>query len=274
MKAILVPVEPTPAVYPLLDLAALLSKTYGTRIDGRLSGYDIPMVVTEIGGTWPPLEQVSIAEQAEAARELFTTFLAARGLAPATETAPGGFRFAGEPIMRDADIGAAGRTYDAVLVGRPDSGGGYPRYVTFEAALFESGRPLFVAPPQAPARIGRDVVIHWNASTETARAIAYAMPILAQAERVVVLTVEGSSVDGPPGTQMAEMLRMHGIRAEAVSRTGSRHGGEAILDYAAKEGFDLLVKGAYTQSRLRQMIFGGATSHILAEARIPVFMAN
>jgi nucleotide-binding universal stress UspA family protein len=36
----------------------------------------------------------------------------------------------------------------------------------------------------------------------------------------------------------------------------------------------LLVKGAYTQSRLRQMIFGGATRHILAHATLPVLMAN
>jgi len=34
------------------------------------------------------------------------------------------------------------------------------------------------------------------------------------------------------------------------------------------------VKSAYTQSRLRQMIFGGSTRHILANATLPVFMAH
>ena len=47
-----------------------------------------------------------------------------------------------------------------------------------------------------------------------------------------------------------------------------------ILEEAGTRGADLLVKGAYTHSRLRQMFFGGATSHILAEAEIPVLMAN
>jgi nucleotide-binding universal stress UspA family protein len=36
----------------------------------------------------------------------------------------------------------------------------------------------------------------------------------------------------------------------------------------------LIVKGAYTHSRLRQMFFGGATSHILAYAEIPIIMAH
>jgi nucleotide-binding universal stress UspA family protein len=53
-----------------------------------------------------------------------------------------------------------------------------------------------------------------------------------------------------------------------------RNTGEAILAAAQSQGCDLLVKGAYTQSRLRQMIFGGATSHILANAALPVLMAH
>jgi nucleotide-binding universal stress UspA family protein len=55
---------------------------------------------------------------------------------------------------------------------------------------------------------------------------------------------------------------------------GKRSSGEMILEYAGSVGADLLIKGAYTQSRLRQMIFGGATSHILGNAALPVFMAR
>jgi nucleotide-binding universal stress UspA family protein len=62
--------------------------------------------------------------------------------------------------------------------------------------------------------------------------------------------------------------------ATAACSTCSRSAGEAILDYAAKNNCDLLVKGAYTQSRLRQMMFGGATRHILAHATLPVLMAH
>jgi nucleotide-binding universal stress UspA family protein len=50
--------------------------------------------------------------------------------------------------------------------------------------------------------------------------------------------------------------------------------GETILRKAAELGCDLIVKGAYTQSRLRQMIFGGTTRHILTNANLPVLMAH
>jgi nucleotide-binding universal stress UspA family protein len=55
---------------------------------------------------------------------------------------------------------------------------------------------------------------------------------------------------------------------------GNRSTGEAILSTAQSLSCDLLIKGAYTQSRLRQMIFGGATQHVLANAALPVLLAN
>ena len=39
-------------------------------------------------------------------------------------------------------------------------------------------------------------------------------------------------------------------------------------------GADMMIKAAYTQSRIRQMIFGGATRHIIMESKIPVIMAR
>jgi nucleotide-binding universal stress UspA family protein len=101
------------------------------------------------------------------------------------------------------------------------------------------------------------------------------MPLLARAEAVHVLSVEGGMVPGPTGAELAASLRRHGLRVEAgAADPGRRSTGEAILAETARLGGDLLVKGAYTQSRLRQMIFGGATSHLLAEAEVPVLMAH
>jgi nucleotide-binding universal stress UspA family protein len=101
------------------------------------------------------------------------------------------------------------------------------------------------------------------------------MPVLLKAREVVVLSLEGWGVDGPSGEELARCLERHRIKAEPVTwTTRSRSVGEAILDYASSVGSDLLIKGAYTQSRLRQMIFGGPTSHILAHANVPVFMAH
>jgi nucleotide-binding universal stress UspA family protein len=71
------------------------------------------------------------------------------------------------------------------------------------------------------------------------------------------------------------MLRHHGLPAEYILRNAKhRNSGEAILRGAEALGADLIIKGAYTQSRLRQMFFGGATSHLLNYATVPVFMTS
>jgi len=146
---------------------------------------------------------------------------------------------------------------------------------TLEAALFESGRPILIAPPSAPQKLGDNILIAWNSSTETARTVEAATPFLHKAQRVVVLEVEGGSVPGPSGEELARSLRINGIEAEKMlAKPDRRTAGEVILERAASIGCDLLVKGAYTQSRLRQMIFGGQTSHILGNATIPVLMAH
>ena len=73
---------------------------------------------------------------------------------------------------------------------------------------------------------------------------------------------------------MVRSLGRAGIPAQAL-HVPQHHGiGETILEQTRQLGGDLLIKGAYTQSRLRQMILGGATSHILAMANVPVFMAH
>ncbi len=101
------------------------------------------------------------------------------------------------------------------------------------------------------------------------------MALLQRAQRIVVLTVEGGMVPGPSGEALARSLQRHGLPVEAVHiGPDKRNAGAVMLAYAESIGCDLLFKGAYTQSRIRQMIFGGATSHILANAAIPVFMAH
>jgi nucleotide-binding universal stress UspA family protein len=142
--------------------------------------------------------------------------------------------------------------------------------------LFESGRPVLLAPPAAPKQIATNIMIHWNGSTEQARANAFAMPLLRLAERVTVLTVvDGQEVAGPAAADIIRQLQHNGIPAKPVRvKLGDRSTGEAVLDAARAEGCDLLVKGAFTRNRLRQMIFGGATSHIMEYTDLPVLMAH
>jgi nucleotide-binding universal stress UspA family protein len=101
------------------------------------------------------------------------------------------------------------------------------------------------------------------------------MPFLQQAKHVEVLDIEGYRVPGPSAQELGRVLKREGIQAQARTLSASKFtSGEIFLAEAKALGCDLVVKGAYTQSRLRQMIFGGATSHILHHAEVPVFMAH
>jgi nucleotide-binding universal stress UspA family protein len=90
-----------------------------------------------------------------------------------------------------------------------------------------------------------------------------------------VFTIPGYSLSGPDHAQLVENLQRHGVPARAVDvHESAKTPGLAVLVTARAAGADLLIKGGYTQSRLRQFIFGRATSQILAEANVPIFMAH
>ena len=89
------------------------------------------------------------------------------------------------------------------------------------------------------------------------------------------MTVEKVITDGPSGEQVSELLASHGIDAKPVTISGDEKKiGDAILDFSKSVDADLIVKGAYTQSRLREIIFGGATRHLMLHSEIPIYLVN
>jgi nucleotide-binding universal stress UspA family protein len=144
----------------------------------------------------------------------------------------------------------------------------------FETALFDSGRPVLVVPPGFSGMVGKRILFAWNGSTESARAISLAMPVLSGAETIEVLSVEGAMVPGPTSLEIADSLRSHGLNVTGQHvKPGSRTAGQTIVDRAQALGADLIVKGAYTQSRLRQMIFGGVTRDLILSSPLPVLFS-
>jgi nucleotide-binding universal stress UspA family protein len=219
-------------------------------------------------------------ERREQARALFERVMQRNGVAM-DGSVPSGTGLVAEwreeTGRQNAVVGTLGRIFDLIVVERPAKLASLAE-ATLEDALFEGGRPVLMAPQTPPKTLGERVVIAWNNSTETARTVGFAMPFLERAKTVEVLSVDGSQVPGPSGQELAQALRRHGIEASARHVTAQARGrttpGEVFLAEAKKAGADLLVKGAYTQSRLRQMIFGGATRHIIMEAEIPVILAH
>lgn len=179
------------------------------------------------------------------------------------------------PLAGDHAMSHYSRLFSMTVVKRPAYAKPSFSADRFETLLFESGRPILISPPAAPTSLGENILIAWNSSTEATRAVALATPFLRQAKHVVVLQVEGSSVPGPSARELASALKEEGIPARGrIIPTSELSSGEVFLLEARALGCDLLVKGAYTQSRMRQMFFGGATSHILHHAKLPVLMAH
>ncbi|MGB1026889.1 MAG: universal stress protein, partial [Rhodospirillaceae bacterium] len=238
----------------------------------------VPYVGEAMGGSMVE-DMVSSADKeahdlAKQTRALFDAKVAEAGLSQDPITpAPGatGARWVEEPGVECDSVALRGRVADLIVMGRPGQKGAPPSLMTLNAALMESGRPVLVAPPQPVDAVGSSIVVGWNGSAEAARAIVDAIPFMAQAKQVTILLAEESEATSEP-TALMEHLAWHGIQAQTrilVAPPGSRTG-EALLKAAEEVSADLLVMGAYTHSRLRQLILGGVTRYVLERATLPV----
>ncbi len=278
MKTILVPTEANAVMRSTLSTALLVARDFNSYIEGFAVRVAVPTVVAMDVAPSASLAffEEENAEAARKSREVFEAFMREHDVTRTRrpQNAPA-YGWLDEAPAGDNFVGYHGRVFDLIVIGRPSDDPGGPHMSTFEAALFESGRPILLAPPSPPAQLGRNVLIAWNCSTEQARVTAFAMPFLERADRVTILTVEGVTVPGPSGEEMAANLSLHGITADTLTLQGdNRTAGPMILDKARALGCDLIIKGAYTQSRLRQLIFGGTTRHLLMHADVPVLTAH
>ena len=279
MKTILVPMENHDDMQSALETALLLGRRCNSYIEGFTLRWSINevMVGDVMGGVSLETYRDDIAEEAKKAKQIFETFMQKHDVPRTTETTESlSFGWLDDAAEGEGFIGSYGRVFDAIVMKRRDARSGPIHDRLIESGLFESGRPILLSPPSPPQQIATNVLIAWNCSTEQARAIALAMPLLQKADRITVLTViGGTGVPGPSAEQLIRYLHRNGIIAKPMRvELDGRNTGEAILSTAQLLGCDLLIKGAYTQSRLRQWIFGGATQHVLGNAALPVLLAN
>ena len=218
-------------------------------------------------------------ERRDQARRLFRDFMSARSV-PIGPIPPGhngpSASWREEDGRQNAVVGLIGRVFDLIVVEQPEKLASIAE-ATLEDALFESGRPVLMVPPNAPTTMGEVIAIAWNGSTETALTVALGMPFLQRARRVIVISVGPQHMPepGPEGQELANTLERYGIEVSLRPAFGRQKAqGESYMKEALAAGADMMLKGAYTQSRIRQMIFGGATRHIIMEANMPVLMAR
>jgi len=171
---------------------------------------------------------------------------------------------------------ALARFHDLVVMGRAPVASALST-AGIGAVLIGGGRPLLLATSRTPESLGSTVAIAWKESPEAARALTAAMPLLACAGRIIVLTAGDDPGKAGPLVESAErvatQLRWNGLAAEVRYLVpGGRSLSDAVLETAAALGADVLVMGGYGHSRVRELVFGGFTRQVLTASPLPVFL--
>jgi nucleotide-binding universal stress UspA family protein len=180
-------------------------------------------------------------------------------------------------IGREPDIVAyQSRLADLIVVPHPTTAASTRDVFSSDAlhaVLFDTAQPVLIAPRVAPATVGQRICLGWNGSAESASAVLAAMPWLHRAQALRILWAEAYQRRGPLAPELETYLAAHGLTADrAAFQPIDNVVGAGLLAAANDFSSDLLVMGAYSHSRLRQLILGGVTRHVIEHATIPVIM--
>ena len=174
-------------------------------------------------------------------------------------------------------VGLYARYADLTIIGQqPSSGPDAVEDAFADMMVLRCGRPVIVFPHiGAPKPLGKHIVVAWNASREAARAVGDAMPLLEKSEQVTVLSVDPEGIGDLPGADIAQHLARHNIKADVQHSAASQvDAGDVLLNFVSDHGVDLVVMGAYGHSRVREMVLGGVTRHMLEHMTVPVLMSH
>ena len=257
----------------LLDTAIPLAEAHEAVLIGV---HVLPAVVVYADATVSMSTEFIVAQQEafqEDARAVEATFIrriGAAGIAHEWRRADTG----DEPTMRSASTHC--NTADLVVASQYDDNiPAAAGYSPDELAL-GTGRPVLIVPTRgAIAPIGRRVLVAWNGSREASRAVFDCLSLLTPDTELRLLSVDSARGDATLGA-ISEALARHGLKPNAIStsRGEGRSVPEEILKAAADFEADLLALGCYGHSRLRETVFGGATTRILRDMMLPVLMAH
>jgi nucleotide-binding universal stress UspA family protein len=265
---------PTLALAPrLLDTAIPLAHAHEAMLVGV---HVLPAVVVYADATvsmsteFIVAQQEAFQEDARGVEQAFMGRAVAAGIAHEWRRSDTG----DEPTMRAAST--ACNTADLVIASQYDdsipAAGGYSP----DELVLGTGRPVLIVPTKGDiAPIGQRLLVAWNGSREASRAVFDCLSLLKPGAELQLLSVDstrGNATLGP----IADALSRHGMKpvVTSTSRGEGRSVPEEILKVAVEWQADLLALGCYGHSRLRETVFGGATSRILRDMTLPVLMAH
>ena len=284
IRKLLLPLTGTAAGESALDTAVRIARIWNAHVTAlhvRVDSRDVAPLAGE-GLSGAMIEEMMSAtekessDRAHAVRAMFDRFMAENHVTVGEakfDTVTASFATV---VGREEDLVAQqARLADLTVVPHPEAGEDVSSSDALHAVLFDSGRPVLIAPQVALNRIGTRVAIAWNGTAESAASVLAALPWMQQAEAVRVLTADEYQRRGPGAADLLAYLALHGVSADtAVFRPIDREVGAGLLRAAKDFHADLLSMGAYSHSRLRQLILGGVTRHVLEYADLPVMMTR
>ena len=270
LKDILVHVDTTQAGEARLEFAVRLARRVGACLSGVfvLPPPDPPIVAPEVGPVVIDFTATLAALEREAhlAEEKFKATLKRDGVHGEWHRERGP---AATMVSRRA------RAADLVILGQvdPDHPSGLD---TPEDVVLSCGRPVLLVPYAGRfERVGETVLAAWNGSREATRALHDALPLMTVASSSVTVLSVNPGPDSAPDEGLVQHLERHGLKAnKEVDVVDEIDVADDILSRAADLGADLIAMGAYSHSRLRELILGGTTRAILEHMTVPVLMSR
>jgi nucleotide-binding universal stress UspA family protein len=273
IKTILVLADDTPTIDATLLSAIELGRRFEAHLDVLHVRSDPTSLIPLAGGELPApiIEEVSNTveqteeERASKVRAAYDRLCGQAGVSSSLHVATG---------WKPDIAAAAGRPRDLIVVGPPEDLADAMWKSTVNALLFDSGRPVLLLQAVPMPLFGESVALAWNGSAQAAHAAAAALPFFRLAKRTDVLTA--GAIDPYASTaELVTCLARHGIGAvPRVFEPSYVPIGQALLEQSRLVNSTLLVMGAYSHSRLREVILGGATREVLSIANMPVLMVH
>lgn len=148
-----------------------------------------------------------------------------------------------------------------------------------EKAVLGTGRPVLMVPYACDSSsIGKRIMLVWRGGPESARAMHDSMPLLRSAKEVHVMSIQGYGGDEVYKSHNADICNL--LKQYDVNAIGENHVtaglsvGDMLLNRCADEGIDLLVFGAFSQSRRGSQILGEVGRYLLESMTVPVLMSH
>ncbi len=261
---------------PALETGFSLGERFGARVDvlcieaARTTG--LPWWIPDSGlDELLDLIERRDAQRRDQARAIFDRIAGERRppISEPDETRTGYSVSFVELTEDSGSLAAHGRLADLIVLAHA----GIPPEALVEDLLRDTGRPVLVLPRTTSSPALDHIALAWNGSLEAARAVAFGMDFLRAANRITVIAVNEERE--PSASRLVDYLSHHGLEAGVERAQSPRlEAAETLLQEVGRTGADVLLMGAHSRNRFRELILGDVTDLVLRRAEIPTMLVH